>query len=69
MAVTHVNLDVTHGNNDFLRKTRIADGIGVSVNGVDRSNHPELIQDFFPADITGVKNQADSLERFVHRGA
>lgn len=69
MPVTYVYLDFIHWYDQLLRKTGITGRIGVAEYCLHRRDHAKLVENFAPADITGVENEIYIREGIVNRRA
>ena len=66
VSMTHVDGEVANGYDELLFKTRIVNGVGVSINRHYRGNNAQLVEDLVTSNITCVKNELDSRQSPVN---
>jgi len=66
VPVTDVNLDTVERNSELALEIGVAGRIGIAVNGVDGRNQTKLIKNVASADVPGVNDEVNSLQRGVN---
>lgn len=69
VAVTHVDADASDLEVEGPFEQRIGGIIAVADDGMNRRDERQFVHNFVAADIAGVKDQADAVERPVYVGA